>query len=71
LSAKWIFFSPYQSAFQNRRNVGFGEQDPSANPSMLDSILSNDPSERLGANLKHRCRGFCGVNFHAKTAAIR
>jgi hypothetical protein len=48
---------------KNRGDVGLGEQDSSANPSVLDAVMAHDPPKRLSANLEHRGCGLCGVNF--------
>jgi hypothetical protein len=55
-----------RSTLKNRRDVGLGEQDPSANPPVLDAILANDSPERFAANLKHRRCLFGRKNFHRK-----
>jgi hypothetical protein len=62
--------SGHCSTLKNRRDVGFREQNASANSSVLDAVIANDSPERLGANLEHRCRIFGGVDFHRNSTAI-
>jgi hypothetical protein len=56
--------SGHCSTLKNRGDVGFREQNASANSSVLDAVIANDSPERLGANLKHLCRILGGVDFH-------
>jgi hypothetical protein len=48
---------------KNRGDVGLGEQDSSANPSVLDAVMAHDPPKRFAADLEHRGCLFGGVNF--------
>jgi len=61
-----IHSSGHCSTLKNRGDVGFREQNASANSSVLDAIIANDSPERLGADLKHRCCGLGRINFHSK-----
>jgi len=69
--------SGHCSTLKNRGDVGFREQNASANSSVLDAVVTNNATEGFRANLEHRCRVFGGVDFHrsgvqwAETAACR
>ncbi len=65
----WLFAlvgihgSGHCSTLKNRRNVGFREQNASANSPVLDAIGANDTPKRLAADLQHRGCLFGGINF--------
>jgi hypothetical protein len=65
----WVNGSGHCATLKNRRDVGFGEQNASANSSVLDAIGANDPPKRLGADLEHLRRVFGGVDFHEREMA--
>jgi hypothetical protein len=65
-SLVWVHGSRRRPTLKNRGDIGLGEQDSSANPSVLDAVMAHDPPKRFGADLKHRGGGLCGVNFHLK-----
>jgi hypothetical protein len=61
--------SGHRSTLKNRRDVGFGEQNASANSPVLDAIGANDPTERLGADLEHLRCILGRKNFHEREMA--
>jgi hypothetical protein len=59
----WVHGSRRRPTLKNRGDVGLGEQDSSANSSVLDAVMAHDPPKRFSANLEHLCCIFGGVNF--------
>jgi hypothetical protein len=63
--------SGHRSTLKNRGNIGFGEQNASANSSVLDAVGANDPPKRLGAYLEHLRRVFGSEDFHERGMATK
>jgi hypothetical protein len=63
--------SGHRSTLKNRRDVGFSEQNASANSPVLDAIGANDTTERLGADLQHLRRVFGSEDFHERGMATK
>jgi hypothetical protein len=61
--------SGHCSTLKNRGDVGFREQNASANSPVLDAIGANDTPKRLAADLQHRGCLFGRINFHQKGLA--
>jgi hypothetical protein len=62
-SCVWVHGSRRRPTLKNRGDIGLGEQDSSANPSVLDAVMAHDPPKRFAADLEHRGCLFGGVNF--------
>jgi hypothetical protein len=67
----WVNGSGHCATLKNRRDVGFREQNASANSSVLDAIGANDTTKRLGADLQHPGCLFGRINFHERGMATK
>jgi len=43
-SCVWIHRACHQPTLKNRCDVAVGEQNPSANPTVLDAVMSDNPA---------------------------
>jgi hypothetical protein len=64
-----VHCSSHCSTLKNRRDVGLGEQNASANSPVLYAVMPDDPPKRLAADLEHRRRLFGRINFHQRGMA--